>query len=42
MVMVGARKALAIGIKNDKAKKRYTYLQYRLSLQSAQPLPSRK
>ena len=32
VVMVGTSKALAIGIKNDKTKKRYTYLQYRLSL----------
>ena len=31
VVMVGTKKALAIGIKNDKTKKRYTYLRYRLS-----------
>jgi exodeoxyribonuclease V alpha subunit len=30
VVMVGTRKALAIGIKNDKTQKRYTYLKYRL------------
>ncbi len=30
VVMVGARKALAIGVKNDKTKRRYTYLRYRL------------
>lgn len=32
VVMVGTSKALAIGIKNDKTKKHYTYLEYRLSL----------
>jgi exodeoxyribonuclease V alpha subunit len=31
VVMVGTRKALAIGVKNDKTEKRYTYLRYRLS-----------
>jgi exodeoxyribonuclease V alpha subunit len=31
VVMVGTRKALAIGVKNDKTKKRYTYLQHRLA-----------
>ncbi|NNL41892.1 MAG: ATP-dependent RecD-like DNA helicase [Desulfobacterales bacterium] len=31
VVMVGARKALAIGVKNDKTKKRFTYLSYRLA-----------
>jgi len=30
VVMVGTRKALAIGVKNDKTKRRYTYLRYRL------------
>jgi exodeoxyribonuclease V alpha subunit len=30
VVMVGTKKALAIGVKNDKTEKRYTYLQYRL------------
>jgi exodeoxyribonuclease V alpha subunit len=30
VVMVGTRKALAMGIKNDKTKKRYTYLRNRL------------
>ncbi len=30
VVIVGARKALAMGIKNDKPRKRYTGLQYRL------------
>jgi len=30
VVLVGTRKALAIGIKNDKTQKRYTYLKYRL------------
>ena len=32
VVMVGSRKALAMGIKNDKTKKRYTFLRNRLSL----------
>jgi len=31
VVMVGTRKALAIGVKNDKTKKRFTYLSYRLA-----------
>ena len=31
VVIVGTRKALAIGVKNDKTEKRYTYLRYRLS-----------
>jgi len=31
VVMVGTKKALAIGVKNDKTQKRYTYLRYRLS-----------
>jgi exodeoxyribonuclease V alpha subunit len=30
VVMVGTRKALAIGVRNDKTQKRYTYLSYRL------------
>ncbi|MBC2694266.1 MAG: ATP-dependent RecD-like DNA helicase [Desulfobacteraceae bacterium] len=30
VVMVGTRKALAIGIKNNKTRKRYTYLKHRL------------
>ena len=30
VVMVGTKKALAIGVKNDKTQKRYTYLRYRL------------
>jgi exodeoxyribonuclease V alpha subunit len=30
VVMVGTKKALAIGVKNDKTEKRFTYLQYRL------------
>ncbi len=30
VVMVGTRKALAIGIGNDKTRKRFTYLRYRL------------
>jgi exodeoxyribonuclease V alpha subunit len=30
VVMVGTRRALAIGVKNDKTQKRYTYLRYRL------------
>ena len=29
-VIVGTKKALAIGVKNNKTKKRYTYLKYRL------------
>jgi exodeoxyribonuclease V alpha subunit len=31
VVMVGTKKALAIGIRNDKTQKRYTYLKYRLN-----------
>jgi exodeoxyribonuclease V alpha subunit len=31
VVMVGTRKALAIGVKNDKTQRRYTYLRYRLT-----------
>jgi exodeoxyribonuclease V alpha subunit len=31
VVLVGTRKALAIGVKNDKTQKRYTYLQHRLN-----------
>lgn len=30
-IMVGTRKALAIGVKNDKTQKRYTYLRQRLT-----------
>ena len=30
VVMAGTKKALAIGVKNDKTEKRYTYLRYRL------------
>jgi exodeoxyribonuclease V alpha subunit len=30
VVMVGTRKALAIGVKNDKTRKRYTYLRHRM------------
>ena len=30
VVMVGTRQALAIGVRNDKTQKRYTYLSYRL------------
>jgi exodeoxyribonuclease V alpha subunit len=30
VVIAGTRKALAIGVKNDKTEKRYTYLRYRL------------
>ena len=30
VVIVGTMKALAIGVKNDKTQKRYTYLKYRL------------
>jgi exodeoxyribonuclease V alpha subunit len=30
VVIVGTRKALAIGVKNNKTEKRYTYLRYRL------------
>ena len=29
--LVGTKKALAIGVKNDKTQKRYTYLRYRLA-----------
>jgi exodeoxyribonuclease V alpha subunit len=31
VVLVGTRKAMAIGVKNDKTQKRYTYLGYRLN-----------
>ncbi len=31
VVMVGTRKALAIGVKNDKTRKRFTCLRYRLN-----------
>jgi len=31
VVMVGTMKALAIGVNNDKTRKRYTYLRQRLS-----------
>ena len=31
VVMIGARKAMAIGVKNDKTRKRYTYLRHRLN-----------
>jgi len=31
VVMVGTRKALAIGVKSDKTQKRYTYLRHRLN-----------
>jgi len=31
VVMVGTKKALAIGVKNDKTQKRYTFLRHRLS-----------
>jgi len=31
VVIVGTKKAMAIGVKNNKTQKRYTYLQYRLS-----------
>jgi exodeoxyribonuclease V alpha subunit len=31
VVMVGTRKALSIGVKNEKTQKRYTYLKYRLN-----------
>jgi exodeoxyribonuclease V alpha subunit len=30
VVMVGSRKALALGVKNDKTERRYTYLSYRM------------
>lgn len=30
VVMVGTKKALSLGIRNDKTRKRYTYLRYRL------------
>jgi len=39
VVMVGTKKALAIGVKNDKTEKRFTYLQYRL--QGANPNPDK-
>jgi exodeoxyribonuclease V alpha subunit len=32
VVMVGSKRALAIGIGNEKTRKRYTYLRNRLSL----------
>ena len=31
VVIVGTKKALAIGVRNDKTKKRYTYLKYRMN-----------
>ena len=31
VVMIGTKKALAMGVNNDKTQKRYTYLRYRLS-----------
>jgi exodeoxyribonuclease V alpha subunit len=31
VVIIGTKKALAIGVKNNKTEKRYTYLRYRLS-----------
>jgi len=31
VVIVGTKKALAVGVKNDKTQRRYTYLRYRLS-----------
>jgi exodeoxyribonuclease V alpha subunit len=31
VVLVGTRKAMAIGVKKDKTQKRYTYLRYRLN-----------
>ncbi|WP_420828285.1 ATP-binding domain-containing protein [Desulfonema limicola] len=30
VILVGTKKALAIGVQNDKTRKRYTYLKYRL------------
>jgi len=30
VVIVGTKKALAIGVKNDKTQKRYTYLRHKL------------
>jgi exodeoxyribonuclease V alpha subunit len=33
VVLIGTKKALAIGVKNDKTQKRYTYLRYRLNEQ---------
>jgi len=30
VIIVGTKKALAIGVKNDKIQKRYTYLRHRL------------
>ncbi len=39
VVMVGTKKALAIGIKNDKMQKRYTYLKYRLRQEDNRLLP---
>jgi len=30
VVIVGTKRALALGVKNDKTKRRYTYLSYRL------------
>jgi exodeoxyribonuclease V alpha subunit len=31
VVIIGTKKALAIGLKNNKTRKRYTYLKYRLA-----------
>jgi len=30
VILIGTKKALAIGVKNNKTEKRYTYLKYRL------------
>jgi exodeoxyribonuclease V alpha subunit len=30
VILIGTRKALAIGVKNNKTQRRYTYLRYRL------------
>jgi len=37
VVMVGTKKALAIGVKNDKTQKRYTRLNDRLDSENSHP-----
>lgn len=41
VVIVGTRKALAIGVRNDKTEKRYTYLKHRLSKEKIYPKEAR-
>jgi len=41
VVMIGTKKALAIGVRNDKTEKRFTYLKYRLNKESIYPKEAR-